>query len=118
MKVVVVNQGNGLMQVGVDGVFYDGLLAEGLASNVHAIQWRDTYGEIEIKDAVTDKIVRNEQITSIADYQFAVVAWDNAHLAHQKAAAAAEAAAAAAEAEAAAAEAEAEAIAQSTANEG
>lgn len=61
--------------VSVDG---DGLLDLDLSfvdSNIHAIQWYGTHGEIEYKDPVTGKMTSNEEITSFDQFQQAITAW-------------------------------------------
>lgn len=75
MRLVITDQENNLMQVGVDGVFYDDLDGTQLAANIHAVQWYDTSGEIEYKDPATGKMTHNAEIDSIADFQFAIDAW-------------------------------------------
>jgi len=60
---------------------------------IHAVQWYDTYGEVEIKDAETNRIVENRQITSIDEFQPAIDAWQVAKDEYEAAVAAAEAAA-------------------------
>jgi hypothetical protein len=91
-----------------DGVAYTGLDLSVLPSEFHALQWYDTKGDVESKDADGNPV--NTAITDFSSYQWCVDAWQAAYDAEQAAIAAAEAAAAAAAAEAAeAAEAEAEA---------
>jgi len=75
MRLVIADQENNMMQVGIDGVFYDDLNGTQLAGNIHAVQWYDTHGEIEYKDLVTGNMTHNTEIDSIADFQFAVDAW-------------------------------------------
>lgn len=53
----------------VDGVGYTGITMSSVAPNVHAMQWYVTHGEVEIKDPVTGKIVRNNEVTHLDDYQ-------------------------------------------------
>lgn len=53
----------------VDGVGYTSITMTSVAPNVHAIQWYVTHGEVEIKDPVTGKIVRNNEVTHLDDYQ-------------------------------------------------
>jgi hypothetical protein len=88
MKMTICNNGNGLMQVGIDGAFYDDLDASLLDTDIHAVQWKDTYGWIERKDPLTDRMVSNEDIDSMDQFQFAVEAWDVAYQAEQDALAA------------------------------
>lgn len=90
MRLVIVNEGEGQMSVGKDGVFYT-VDSTGLAENIHAVQWSGSTGEIERKDPATGKMVSNEEINSIADFQFAVDAWQSAYDAEQAAIAEAQA---------------------------
>ena len=76
MRLTISNQENNLMQITIDGISYDNINASELANNIHAVQWYDTYGEVEYKDAVTGKITHNAEIQSIADFQFAIDAWN------------------------------------------
>jgi len=86
--------------VSIDGVPFSGLDLSFMTSSVHAVQWYDTHGEVEVKNPVTGRMVANEVITSIDAYQPAIDAWQVAKTAAE-AAEAAEAAAAAAAAAAA-----------------
>jgi hypothetical protein len=85
MKLVICNNGNQLMQVGIDEVFYDDLDASLLDVDIHAVQWKGTYGWIERKDPLTDRLVANEDIDSVDQFQFAVDAWNAAYQAEQEA---------------------------------
>ena len=53
----------------VEGVGYTGIDMTNVPAEVHAIQWYGTHGEVEIKDPVTGKLVRNEFITDLSEYQ-------------------------------------------------
>jgi len=75
MRLTISNQKGNLMQVGIDGFFYEELDGTELAENIHAVQWYETYGEVEYKDPATDKMTHNEEIDSISDFQFAIDAW-------------------------------------------
>lgn len=88
MKLVICNNGNGSMQVGIDGAFYEDLDTALLDADIHAVQWKDTYGWIERKDPLTDRVVANEDIDSMDQFQFAVDAWNAAYQAEQDALAA------------------------------
>lgn len=69
-----------------------------LDSAIHAVQWYDTWGEVEFRTALTDGVPTkpaNQTITDIAPYQWAVAAWNEAKAARDAEIAAAEAAAAA-----------------------
>lgn len=56
-----------------DGVAYTGLNLSGLPSNVHAVQWDTTGGEVEAETG------ENTPIDSLAPYQAALDAWEAAH---------------------------------------
>jgi hypothetical protein len=53
----------------VEGVSYNGIDMFSVPVEVHAIQWYGTHGEVEIKDTVTEKLVRNEFIADLSEYQ-------------------------------------------------
>jgi len=86
-----------------DGVAYTDLDLSALPSEFHALQWYDTKGDVESKDADGNPV--NTAITDLSPYQWCVDAWQAAYDAEQAAIAAAIAAAEPAAAEAAAAEA-------------
>lgn len=75
MRLTISDQENNLMQVTIDGVAYEDLNGTQLAANIHAVQWYETYGEVEYKDPATGKMTHNVEIDSIADFQFAIDAW-------------------------------------------
>jgi hypothetical protein len=60
---------------------------------VHAVQWYETHGEVEIKNPETGRMVANEVITTIEIYQPAITMWQTAKTAQDQAIAAAETAA-------------------------
>lgn len=72
MRMTIVNK-DGVMTI--DGVTYP-IDTTSLAENVHAVQWYDTFGEVEIKDIVTNKMVENRTITSIEEYQPLIDQWN------------------------------------------
>ena len=77
MKVTVVNEGK---IIGVDGEVYSGLSFD-LDSNIHAIQWYDTWGEVEHPVALQNgRPVKpaNTVITSFADYEHLIPIWQAA----------------------------------------
>jgi len=78
-----------------DGVAYIDLDLSALPSEFHALQWYDTKGDVESKDADGNPV--NTAITDLSPYQWCVDAWQAAYDAEQ-AAIAAEAAEAEAEA--------------------
>lgn len=63
--------------VSVDGEGFSSLDLSFMASDVHAVQWYETEGELEIKDA-RGRAVRNENITDLTPYQPALDAWQAA----------------------------------------
>ena len=75
--------------VSVDGEGYSGLDLTFMDSDIHALQWYETEGELEIQDA-RGRVIENRPIDSLEPYQPALDAWQAA-----KDAAEAEAAAAA-----------------------
>lgn len=74
--------------VSIDGVPYFDLDLSSIPANVHAVQWNGAYGEIEHKDPVTGKMVANEEITSVDQFQAAIDAWNVADAAAKAEAAA------------------------------
>jgi hypothetical protein len=60
--------------VSVDGKGFTKLDLSFISADVHAIQWFDTEGEVEIKDS-KGRITHNQPIDSIAPYQAAIDAW-------------------------------------------
>ena len=61
--------------VSIDGVGLGGLDLSFMDASVHAVQWYETLGEIEIKDPVTGCMVENRVITAIDTFQPAIDAW-------------------------------------------
>ncbi len=53
----------------VEGFGYTGIDMVNVPADTHAIQWYGAHGEVEIKDPVTEKQVRNEFITDLSAYQ-------------------------------------------------
>lgn len=85
MRLVICNEENQKMQVGVDGKFYSGLDGSALPEDVHAVQWFGSSGWVEKKDPDTGLLVENEVIASIDEFQFAVNAWNAAYQAEKDA---------------------------------
>jgi hypothetical protein len=83
--------------VTIDGVGFGGLDLSFMASSVHAVQWYETHGEVEVKDPITGRMVANEVITSIDAFQPAIDLWQATKTAEETAAAAEAQAAAEAE---------------------
>ena len=71
--------------VAIDGVGFGGLDLSFIDVSVHAVQWYDTHGEIEVKDPVTGRMVANEVITSIDAFQPALDVWQAAKTAEEAA---------------------------------
>ena len=72
------------MSVSKDNLFFD-VDSTGLASNVHAVSWNGSVGEVEYKDPSTNLATYNEEISSFSEYQFAIDAWESAYDAEQAA---------------------------------
>lgn len=53
----------------VDGVGFDGVDMTSVAPEVHAMQWYGSHGEVEIQDPVTGKMVSNNVIANLNDFQ-------------------------------------------------
>jgi hypothetical protein len=64
--------------VSIDGYGIHEIDLSNIDPSVHAVQWYDTHGEIEIKDLETGRIATNVKITSIEQFQFAIDAWNAA----------------------------------------
>ena len=60
--------------VSVDGRGFNALDLSFIDASVHAVQWYDDEGEVEIKDE-RGRAVRNETIASLEPYQQALDAW-------------------------------------------
>jgi hypothetical protein len=75
--------------VSVDGKGFGGLDLSFMDASVHAVQWYETHGEIEVKNPVTGRMVANEVITSIDAFQPAIDVWQAAKTAEEAAVAAA-----------------------------
>jgi hypothetical protein len=60
--------------VSIDGEGHLGIDLSELDESVNAVQWYDTYGEVEIKDS-RNRIIENKEITNIDDYLFVVSLW-------------------------------------------
>lgn len=62
----------------IDGIGFNNIDMAAMPTDIHAIQWFGDYGDVEIKDPATGRIVQNKTINSLAPYQFALLAWENA----------------------------------------
>jgi hypothetical protein len=60
--------------VSIDNDGYKGIDLSLIDESVNAVQWYDTYGEVEIKDS-RNRIIENREITNIDDYLFVVTLW-------------------------------------------
>jgi hypothetical protein len=60
--------------ISVDGEGFSGLDLSFIDKNIHAIQWYNTEGEVEMKDN-TGRIITNQKITSLSTYQKALEKW-------------------------------------------
>lgn len=56
----------------VDGVGFNGVDMTHVAPEVHAVQWYGTFGEVEVQDPLTGKMVGNEEIHNLNEYQAAL----------------------------------------------
>jgi len=75
--------------VSVDGEGYGDLDLSFMDSDIHAMQWYDTDGEVERQDN-RGRIVANEAITDLTPYQPALDAWQVAKAAAEEKEAAAQ----------------------------
>ena len=67
--------------VSIDGVGFGGLDLSTISTAIHAVQWYDTYGEVEFKDFfVGGAIVKpeNQLITSFSEYEPVIALWQTA----------------------------------------
>jgi hypothetical protein len=71
--------------VSVDGKGFGGLDLSFMDASIHAVQWYETHGEIEVKNPVTGRMVANEVITSIDAFQPAIDVWQAAKTAEEAA---------------------------------
>lgn len=53
----------------LEGVGFNGVDMTSVAPEVHAVQWYGTFGEVEVQDPLTGKMVGNEEIDSLNEYQ-------------------------------------------------
>lgn len=64
-------------RVAINGVGYDGINLSSIDPSIHAVQWYDTDGEVEIKDA-RGRMVENRVITSFDEFAFVIPLWEAA----------------------------------------
>ena len=69
--------------VSVNGEGFSGLDLSFMAADIHAVQWYETEGEIERKDG-RGRMVANEPITSIEQFQQVLGVWQAAKTAAQQ----------------------------------
>jgi hypothetical protein len=77
MRVTVINPDKA---VGVDGEFYSGLTLN-LGNEIHAIQWYDTWGEVEFSVVFAEgrpQKPENMVITDFTPYEHVVTTWQQA----------------------------------------
>jgi len=70
-------------RVNIDGKSYGGIDLSFIDPNIHAIQWYDTEGEVEIKDS-RGRIVENREITSFDEFASVIPLWETAKAADQQ----------------------------------
>lgn len=63
--------------IAIDGVGHQ-INVSSAPYGLHAVQWYGAWGEEEWSDE-RGRIVRNQEISSYNDYQWAIYAWDNAN---------------------------------------
>jgi hypothetical protein len=63
-------------KVNIDGVSYIDLDLSFIDPSIHAVQWKDTQGEIERWNPDTEQILANEPITDISQFQKAIDLWN------------------------------------------
>jgi hypothetical protein len=61
--------------VSVDGLGFNGINMSSVASNIHAVQWYGSTGEIERKDSF-GRIIANEKISSISQFSTVLQAYN------------------------------------------
>lgn len=69
--------------IGVDGVFYSPLDMSFIPTGVSALQWYDTYGEVEYSRVIIDGQLQkpqNEIITELGVYSQAIDLWSAANV--------------------------------------
>lgn len=61
--------------VAVDGRSFTAIDMSSLPDDVHALQWYDTYGELELRDPVTGRM-KNIEISSLDAFAIVLAAWE------------------------------------------
>jgi hypothetical protein len=72
MRLIIVRE-NGL--VSIDGAGYSGIDMASIDINIHAVQWYETYGDVEFIEVNGIK-PQNERIVSIEQYQTVIDLWN------------------------------------------
>lgn len=70
-------------RVNIDGEGYSDIDLSFLDPAIHAIQWYDTEGEVEIKDA-HGRMVENREITSFDEFASVIPLWEATKLKAQQ----------------------------------
>jgi hypothetical protein len=73
MKLTIIPHTN---TVNIDGVSYSEIDLSFMDPSIHAVQWKNTEGEIERWNPNNEKILANEPITDITQFQPAIDAWN------------------------------------------
>lgn len=55
--------------VTIDGVSFSNIDMSGLDPAIHAVQWYENHGEVEIKNVSTGRMVSNLQINNLNSFQ-------------------------------------------------
>lgn len=61
--------------VSINGKGYSNIDLSFLDNSIHAVQWKNTFGEIERWNPETEQMVANEPITDIEQFQPAIDLW-------------------------------------------
>ncbi len=62
--------------VSVDGIGFSGIDLSFMDQKIHAVQWYGSKGEIEIRELEFRKIIKNEIIDSIDQFQNVIDKWN------------------------------------------
>lgn len=71
----------------IDGVCYGNIDLSLLPTNIHAVQWYETFGEVEFRAVFENNQISrpsNEIITDITPFMFAETLWTAAKEAHEE----------------------------------
>lgn len=71
----------------INGVCYGGLDLNLLPTNIHAVQWYETFGEIEFKSVLENNQIikpQNEVITDITPFMFVEPLWQAAKATYEE----------------------------------